>query len=117
MNELEHLIAQLREYGLAESEIQRIATQLTGAQPADSQHACRACGRSSGTSMIQIEIAGQVTYTSPTRWIYCYRERGKPLGLCDQCFHLGRFDGFTPEEIAYFREGFEREDADDAALE
>lgn len=58
--------------------------------------------------MFEVVVHGEVVYSSPSQWVYCYRERGIPLGLCDQCFHHGLFDGFTPDEIAYFQERFER---------
>jgi hypothetical protein len=47
----------------------------------------------------------------PKRFVYAYREKNKPLGLCDVCFGAGRFDGFTTEEVAYFREAFAGADA------
>jgi hypothetical protein len=104
---LESLISRLRAHGLAEDEIQSLVAPLTGADP---KYVCLSCGRSSEITMTEIRIAGEVVYSSPTRWVYCYRERDQPFGLCDQCFSLGRFDGFTPGEIAYFRENFAQND-------
>jgi len=104
---LESLISILRSSGASESAIQTLELQL------NSKHRCAICGRSSGTAHVVFKVAGEVTYSSPTRWVYCYRERDKPLGLCDQCFRFGRFDGFTPDEIAYFREKFDQTDEPD----
>jgi hypothetical protein len=98
---VESLISRLRDKGLPEIEVQSIAAQLIEeAKKADAKHACISCGRSSGSAFIEIEVAGEVVYSPPTQWVYCYREHDKPLGLCDQCFGLGQFDGFSPDEIA-----------------
>ena len=112
-NAFESLAFRLRASGTPESEIQTLVSRLTADEIRRGKHACAVCGRSSGNTHIQIEDAGEIAYSSPTRWVYCYRERDKPLGLCDQCFDLGRFDGFTPDEIAYFRESFEQTDQPD----
>jgi hypothetical protein len=44
-------------------------------------------------------------YRDPSRWAYLDRG-GKRIGLCDQCFAAGRFDGLTDEEVADFSESF-----------
>lgn len=112
--DLESLISRLRASRVPE--IRSLMEQLVPTSRTDAKHACMSCGRSSATAFIEVTVAGDVAYSSPTQWVYCYRERDKPLGLCDQCFGLGRLDGFTPDEIAFFREGFEQTDeADDVA--
>jgi len=51
---------------------------------------------------------GTIAYSSPSRFVYAYRDR-RPHGLCDQCFAQGRFEPFTPAEIQYFREQFAKD--------
>ena len=46
----------------------------------------------------------------PKQFVFAYRDRDKPVGLCNVCFHASRFDGFTSDEIAYFREEFTKSD-------
>ena len=69
-------------------------------------HVCRAPG---DTHIAGYRVAG-VDLMLPNRFVYAYRDRGKPLGICNICFEAGRFDGFTADEIAYFRHEFAQTD-------
>lgn len=114
---LEALIADLRSKGVPEGDLRPTAEELLQMSCRDSKYFCQACGRSSDAPAVEMEIDGKIVFSPPTSWVYCYREQGEPLGLCNQCFHLRRFDGFTADEIAYleerFAEGFDAETDDD----
>ena len=80
----------------------------------DNVYECYVCGAPADTHIAGYRIAG-VDLMLPRRFVFAYRDRDKRLGLCNQCFGANRFDGFTPVEIAYFREEFAKADADDEA--
>jgi hypothetical protein len=71
---------------------------------------CSVCGAPGDTHIAGYRIAG-VDLMLPKRFVFAYRECGKPLGLCDVCFDAGRFDGFTADEVSFFREEFAKSDA------
>jgi hypothetical protein len=71
---------------------------------------CSVCGAPGDTHIAGYRIAG-VDLMLPRCFVYVYRESSKPIGLCDICFDAGRFDGFTADEIAFFREQFAERDA------
>ena len=76
-------------------------------------YACAVCGKSSGAAIVQIENeAGDILYTSPTQWVYCYRQ-GKSFGICNLCFEAKRLSKFTPDEIAWLQEEFSKVDAEE----
>ncbi len=104
-NSIDALIEQLRANGFSDDVLGAVEHSMR----ADAEHRCQSCGRSPSGVFMEIECDGEVAYASPSRLVYCYRG-GRPFGLCDQCFHANRFDGFTPFEIAYFRESFKQSD-------
>ena len=77
----------------------------------DSAYECHVCSAPADTHIAGYRIAG-VDLMLPHRFVFAYRDRRKRLGLCNRCFEAQRFDGFTPDEIAYFREEFAKADAD-----
>ena len=80
----------------------------------DSAYECHICSAPADTHIAGYRIAG-VDLMLPHRFVFVYRDLGKRLGLCNRCFDAQRFDGFTPDEIAYFREEFAKAAADDDA--
>ncbi len=78
--------------------------------------ACHSCGRAPGPYHVDIAIDGQLIGSSPCAWVYAPREGGVQVGICDQCFSAGCFDGFSPDEVEHFREQFAKcaEGGDDA---
>ena len=66
-------------------------------------HCCRICGARPPVAIIETADGEVLT---PSRFHFVYRERDRPLGLCDFCFVARRFDGFTAAEIVYFEEEF-----------
>jgi len=77
---------------------------------ADIEHRCQSCGRSSCGPFYRGEDTVESLFDTPSHWVYCYRA-GHPLGLCDQCFRAGKLEGFSPLEVAYFRESFVQQKA------
>ena len=76
---------------------------------ADPVYECHVCGAPADTHVAGYRIAG-VDVMLPHRFVFAYRERDKPIGICNRCFDARRFDGFTRDEIAYFHEEFAKSD-------
>lgn len=72
-------------------------------------YCCHVCGVPGGCEIVGIEVDG-VYVELPHHFVYLYRECGKPIGLCNQCFDARRFDGFAAHEVAYFYEEFTNPD-------
>jgi hypothetical protein len=71
---------------------------------------CKECGAPADTHIAGFRV-NDVDLMLPRGFAYVYRERGKPLALCNLCFEAEQFDGFTTAEIAFFREVFAQQDA------
>ena len=96
---------ELRAAGTPEETLSLLTEEIRRTHDPDAEYRCAVCGRSSGAIMQIEKEDGTVVYSSPSHFVYAYRDH-RPHGLCDQCFAQGRFDRFTAAEVEYFREHF-----------
>jgi hypothetical protein len=69
---------------------------------------CEVCG-AQDSYVVGLKIDGK-SIPFPSHFVFAWRGKDEPHGICNLCFAARRFPGFTSDEIEYFREQFSNQE-------